>query len=110
MQKVCQIATALLLWSYSGMLAKDTICAEMAFRLMERNRPGSIHLRHHLLKGDSLAVALSQDNHSIDITAALIISSADTCSAVVCWPRTEMAVMLMEWNRPGSTIDCLKHV
>lgn len=25
----------------SGMLAKDTICAEMAFMLMERNRPGS---------------------------------------------------------------------
>ena len=25
----------------SGMLAKDTICAEMAFMLMERNREGS---------------------------------------------------------------------
>lgn len=25
----------------SGMLAKDTICAEMAFMLMERNRQGS---------------------------------------------------------------------
>lgn len=25
----------------SGMLAKDTICAEMAFMFMERNKPGS---------------------------------------------------------------------
>ena len=63
MQKVCQIATALFLWSCSGMLAKDTICAEMAFMLMERNRPGSIYLKHHLLKGGSLAVEISQDNH-----------------------------------------------
>ena len=29
------------LFSGSGMLAKDTICAEMAFMLMERNREGS---------------------------------------------------------------------
>ena len=74
------------------MLAKDTICAEMAFMLMDRNRPSRI-AGYPTRGANSTVNAL--DRRLETISPVCLCCSGMLAKDTIC---AEMAFMLMERN------------